>query len=62
MRRAHPPTTAHNYLARLCAVAVQAERGAVTFVDVRHDDWCDIYDGGFCNCDPEIVPKKVLNP
>lgn len=23
-------------------------------VTVRHDEWCAIWKGGICNCDPEI--------
>lgn len=28
-------------------------RGAIS-IDVRHDEWCAMYDGQPCNCDPEI--------
>jgi len=31
----------------------------VTDVLVRHDDWCDIYKGLPCNCDPEIEMKEM---
>jgi hypothetical protein len=29
-------------------------RGRLTEVDIYHDDWCGIYHGGYCNCDPEL--------
>jgi hypothetical protein len=28
--------------------------GKTTVVRVAHDDWCAIYNGGECNCDPDI--------
>lgn len=27
-------------------------------VDIFHDDWCDIFHGGYCNCNPNIKPIK----
>lgn len=52
----HPPTSEHNYLAKI--LAFQYAAGKVVHVDVVHDDWCDSLSGrGFCNCDPEINPR-----
>ena len=28
--------------------------GEVTKIDVKHDDWCAIFKGGVCNCNPII--------
>jgi hypothetical protein len=28
---------------------------------VKHDDWCRVYKGGECNCDPEIEFTEVTN-
>jgi hypothetical protein len=30
-------------------------------IGVAHDDWCAIFKGGFCNCDPDILVggKKI---
>ena len=28
--------------------------GTVSNTTVKHDDWCAIYNGGYCNCKPEI--------
>ena len=27
--------------------------------DVYHDDWCAIYKGGQCNCNPDIRIRKA---
>ncbi len=29
-------------------------RGCALLIDIRHDDWCAIYSGRPCNCDPEV--------
>ncbi len=28
--------------------------GTVTHVEVLHDDWCAFWQGGVCDCEPEI--------
>jgi len=36
----------------------------LTFIDVAHDDWCVIYQGKPCNCDPDVINREtgeVLN-
>jgi hypothetical protein len=30
------------------------ERGRLSEVDIYHDDWCRVYQGGYCNCNPEV--------
>jgi len=50
----------HNYaepMQRLMAEFGQA--GLVSVVDVAHDNWCRIYDGGFCNCDPDYTIRDA---
>lgn len=40
------------------------KRGEFLMVDVAHDDWCAIYQGGPCDCDPDIINRgtgEVLN-
>lgn len=40
------------------------KRGDFLNVLVAHDDWCAIYDGKPCDCEPDIVDAatgKVLN-
>ena len=27
---------------------------SLTEVDIYHKDWCRIYRGGYCNCDPDV--------
>jgi hypothetical protein len=46
----------HNYYKKLLQLVEQGKvlPGRVMEVDVYHDDWCRIYCGGYCNCDPEI--------
>lgn len=60
----HPPTQIHNYLRKIADLqAVGALRPSSEHtVDVRHDDWCDIYQRRFCNCDPEIILRDGIHP
>ena len=41
--------------------------GEVFHIEVRHDDWCEIFHNRACNCDPEIesgsrVDRKYGGP
>ena len=64
MRRA--PTKSHNYMPLLLkAAAILQAKGEVTpginDITIKHDDWCDIYHNGYCNCEPLIGWKgKIL--
>ena len=42
----------HNYMRKLLALA--QTRPGIFPVNIAHDDWCAIYSGGYCNCDPDI--------
>jgi hypothetical protein len=46
----------HNYYKKLLRLLEQAELtpGRLRAVNVYHDDWCRVYRGGYCDCDPEI--------
>jgi hypothetical protein len=46
----------HNYFPKLLALWAQGKipAGRLTDVEVAHDDWCGIYEGGYCNCDPDV--------
>jgi hypothetical protein len=46
----------HNYYKKLMALyaAEKLPRRGLSEVDILHDDWCAIYTGGYCNCQPEI--------
>jgi hypothetical protein len=54
--RKHPPTTSHNYLPKVVAFIV-ASKGVCRLQDtaIHHDDWCDMFSGGYCNCDPWVT-------
>lgn len=60
----HPPTTEHNYLAKLRALLAEAPASRVpenvTHILVQHDPWCNAMrdDRAFCNCDP-VVSRKA---
>ena len=47
----------HNYYKKLIGLNEEGKmpRGCLYGVDVYHDDWCRIYRGGYCNCDPDII-------
>jgi hypothetical protein len=50
----------NNYITHLPTVPPGAplERGRVYHMVMHHDDWCSIYSGGGCNCDP-IITRHV---
>ena len=33
--------------------------GELSYVDIAHDDWCAIYGGGVCDCDPDIIDRST---
>ena len=33
---------------------IQLRRGEVMILTFAHDDWCGIFQGEDCNCDPDI--------
>lgn len=57
----HPSTKQHNYLAKIAAMQRNGMFPQATLSDVfiKHDDWCDVHRGGFCNCDPDIELKPI---
>jgi hypothetical protein len=34
--------------------------GAVSVINVQHDDWCAIFQGEPCDCDPDIIQDPPL--
>lgn len=53
-----------NYLNKLLEMGLVAPKGQVTHVTVKHDDHCAIWQGGQCDCDPEVVkgkPEEIEN-
>jgi len=60
----------HEYLKKIVEAneKVKFQPGKVTHVQVTHDKWCKIFNGGECNCNPDIsmipnpIPKKTQEP
>ena len=57
----NPEPQKHNYYAKLMALIEEGKikPGDVNLVRIFHDDWCAIYEGGWCNCDPDVVFEGV---
>jgi hypothetical protein len=51
----------HNYYRKLMELCEQGKvpPGRLTDVEVCHDDWCPIHQGGYCDCDPEIKLRPL---
>lgn len=56
------PQTEHNYINKLLDLQAKGvfPPGSIFDVNIFHDDWCEIYKEGLCNCDPLIMPKEKL--
>ena len=42
------------YLRQVLEHAKDVRPGEVVHVEVRHDNWCGIYEGRACDCEPEV--------
>lgn len=56
----NPNPTQSNYVKKLDKMKMDGkfdhiQPGTIFHNVVYHDDWCSIYKGGNCNCDPDIV-------
>ena len=49
-----------NYLRTIVKYSGNIRPGEAYITNVRHDDWCDFWSGGVCNCNPDI--ERVLIP
>lgn len=54
----------HNYEKKIQKMLAEGklptpERGKVYDSKVSHDSWCRIYNGGECNCDPDITITEI---
>ena len=49
----------HNYLTKIKKLYAEGKipSASLSNVDIYHDDWCAIYRGGLCDCDPDVVVK-----
>jgi len=45
----------HNYTAKVLAIARANPGTGLKNIAVCHDDWCAIYKGGYCNCEPDVT-------
>jgi hypothetical protein len=50
-----------NYVAKLVeyceANAETMKPGTFSVAQVLHDEWCQIFNGDSCNCDPDVRPE-----
>jgi hypothetical protein len=55
---------AHSHVKKLRKLMAQGKipmkAGTVSQVHVAHDDWCRIFKGQRCNCDPDIRVSWTL--
>jgi hypothetical protein len=53
--------TGHNYLKKLNQLIgqgiLQTRPGVLSDVKIEHDEWCNIFRGGECNCDPTLTVR-----
>jgi len=47
------------YIGPMLRAARKAKPGTVTHVYIYHDDWCSVFRGGLCDCNPEVVAADV---
>lgn len=52
--RARPHGEPPSYLLEVLEIAKTATPGTVQYVNVAHDDGCEIFAGGACNCNPVV--------
>ncbi|MBI3410587.1 MAG: hypothetical protein HY040_19800 [Planctomycetes bacterium] len=52
----------HNYFRKLMAHREKypLAPGTIGEVDILHDDWCAIYKGAYCNCEPEVRERLAV--
>jgi hypothetical protein len=53
--------TKHNYYKKILDLYERGWLSGVSlgFVDIYHDDWCGIYRGQYCNCNPDIKVRPL---
>jgi len=47
----------NNYANEVIRQGLDAEPG-LYITDVYHDDWCAFFDGGVCNCKPDVRTRE----
>lgn len=48
-------TQGGNYMKKVLPIASAFPQGTDLYATCYHEDWCGIYDGRPCNCDPDVV-------
>jgi hypothetical protein len=53
--------TKHNYYKKVLDLYRRGKipAGCLGLVDIYHDDWCGIYRGHYCNCDPDVELRPL---
>jgi len=54
-----------NYLAEILRLQAEGKLSTapgVQHVHVAHDEWCSIYSGGRCDCEPEVTTQDPKVP
>jgi hypothetical protein len=41
---------------------LQLAPGTLSVINVQYDDWCAIFQGEPCNCNPDIIQKPPIPP
>ena len=50
----------HNYNKMLARVPAEMLRADVYAAHIAHNDWCEIFRHGNCNCTPEITIERLV--
>jgi len=48
-----------NYRAEMIRQGLKLLPGRLCHIDIAHDDWCGIFSGRECDCDPDIVTRMA---
>ncbi len=58
MSKLSPRSKQHNHVNKIKVLirkgVLRAEPGSIQSIEVAHDDDCGIFNGGLCNCDPDV--------
>ena len=59
--------TKHNFYRKILRLHIAGliPQACLSEITILHDDWCAIYFGGYCNCDPDIqlpITPLVIPP
>ena len=56
----------HNYVKKIMELfedgKLDLDPGTLSHLHVFHDDDCAVWDGGFCDCEPELVLEDGTQP